>query len=95
MVGEVVVDGVLVVAAGDAFAAKENVLLERGIRDAAGEVRFVQGIAAHAVPVDGAIRFLDAFAVAVVGFQRSRLNSASFPTNKRYGYLQARMPECF
>lgn len=63
---QVVIDVVRGIAAGDALAAKENVLVECGIGDAAGEVCFVEGVAAYAVPIDGAAGFLDAFAVAIV-----------------------------
>jgi len=66
VVGEVVVHVVLVVAAGDALAAEENVFIEAGVVGVALGVGFVEGIAAHPVPIEFAVGFLHALAVAVI-----------------------------
>ena len=59
-------DVVLVVAACDALAVKENIFVEAGVIGVALGVGFVERVAAHAVPIQLAIGFLDALAVAVV-----------------------------
>jgi hypothetical protein len=46
---------------------EEHIFFERGICGATGEVGLVERVAAHDVPIDSSIRFLDALAVAVVG----------------------------
>jgi hypothetical protein len=67
MVGKVVVDGVGEVAACDALAAEENIFVEAGVVSVARKVGLVEGITAHAVPVELATGFLDTFAVTVIG----------------------------
>jgi hypothetical protein len=66
VVRKVEVDVVLVVAPGDALPAKENIFVERRVRGAASKIGFIERVAACSIPVDGAVGFLDAFAVAVV-----------------------------
>jgi hypothetical protein len=48
---------------GDAFPAEVNVF----VGDIAGSVRFIEDLRAGAIPVDFAVGFLDAVAIAVVG----------------------------
>lgn len=57
---------------GDALTAEENVLEEAGVGRTAGQVGFVEGIAAHAIPVELGAGFLDALAVAVVSGGNAR-----------------------
>src|ERR1700678_720862 len=67
LVGEVVEDVGLVVAAGGALTVEVNVFAEGGVGGAAGGIGFVENFAAGSVPVDLAVGFLDAVAVTVVG----------------------------
>ena len=50
------------VAAGNAFAAEENVF----VGDVAAQIRLVENFRARAVPIDFAVGFFDAVAIAVV-----------------------------
>src|SRR5579859_2491534 len=70
MVGEVIENVVLVVAAGGPLAAEEDIFEKAGVGGAAGEVGFEKCITAYAVPIDFSIGFLDAATVTVIGVDR-------------------------
>jgi hypothetical protein len=77
MVSEVVVDGVGGIAAGDALAVEEDVLFERRGSETACAICFIEGAAAHSVPVElvrlrGRCRrsFGNTLAIAILGVRQ-------------------------
>lgn len=66
IIGKVVVDGVCGIAAGDARVAEEYVFVEARVVGIAGEVSFIERVGACAIPIQFAVGFLDAAAVAVI-----------------------------
>src|ERR1700730_17670519 len=68
VIGDVIHDVARGVAARDTFSAEENILVD----DVAAQIGFVQNFGGRAVPVDFAVRFLDAVTVAVVGVVHAR-----------------------
>jgi hypothetical protein len=66
VVGEIVEDIIGIVAACDALATEENALVERGVVGIASGIGFVERVGARAVPVELAVGFPDALAIAIV-----------------------------
>src|SRR5712664_1237737 len=67
MVSKVIVHVARGIAAGDALAAEEHVF----VRDVSGGVGLIKRVRAHAVPIELAVGFRDALAVAVVSVGNS------------------------